>query len=423
MEEDRVEDAIRELQTYFVGHSVIFHLSVGLSVLLFVGAVFKWIEDTAAAEIKSSAGHWLLRVDRKSSEIQAVEVQDWPTIFAALFDRAFGEKHLSWRCFRRSCAASALAVTLLLLLSFWTAERRVWTWLWGAVLAAALLNVVVPDYLSLLESRWVLSLMCRTRSAVMWSALLVVNFVLTSAIAWTAFVFTLHDLLLISGCATAGIALSPRVMWTVLKSAVNYFPMVSSMFGGPTRPFVAIFVYPAFLTSIWIWLFAAAGLTIKAASRASIALNWLVRIQDISQKPLQSIGRVAGLGVCVVYCVVALGWHGAAWLRPDWARQHTGVTEHVDIKASVPPAFARCKDSRLAPPREGLSPCDLDGNGVVDECDVRLAMDAALQVIPCGRADIDRDGKCTVVDVQRVANAARKGGQCVVGQAQVGKAR
>ena len=50
-------------------------------------------------------------------------------------------------------------------------------------------------------------------------------------------------------------------------------------------------------------------------------------------------------------------------------------------------------------------------------------MDAALQVIPCGRADIDRDGKCTVVDVQRVANAVRKGGQCVVGQAQVGKAR
>ena len=57
-------------------------------------------------------------------------------------------------------------------------------------------------------------------------------------------------------------------------------------------------------------------------------------------------------------------------------------------------------------------PCDVNHDGVIDDTDMQLAIDQALQKAPCGTADIDKDAKCTVIDVQRVVNAAH-GGACI----------
>jgi len=55
------------------------------------------------------------------------------------------------------------------------------------------------------------------------------------------------------------------------------------------------------------------------------------------------------------------------------------------------------------------SPCDVNGDGVVNVVDVQLEVNMALGISPC----TNPDGQCTVVQVQRVVNAAL-GGQCVV---------
>jgi hypothetical protein len=60
------------------------------------------------------------------------------------------------------------------------------------------------------------------------------------------------------------------------------------------------------------------------------------------------------------------------------------------------------------------SPCDLNGDGVVDVTDVNLSVQAALGAIPC-TADLQRTGTCNVVDVQRVINYITNGGVCKVG--------
>ena len=43
------------------------------------------------------------------------ELPNWPSMFVALFDRVFTEKHLSWRCFRRSSVASVATVLVIFL--------------------------------------------------------------------------------------------------------------------------------------------------------------------------------------------------------------------------------------------------------------------------------------------------------------------
>jgi hypothetical protein len=61
----------------------------------------------------------------------------------------------------------------------------------------------------------------------------------------------------------------------------------------------------------------------------------------------------------------------------------------------------------------GHNRCDLNRDGVVDAKDVELEVQMALKVIPC-TADVNRDGECNVIDVQRIVNA-RLTGICRVG--------
>jgi murein DD-endopeptidase MepM/ murein hydrolase activator NlpD len=52
--------------------------------------------------------------------------------------------------------------------------------------------------------------------------------------------------------------------------------------------------------------------------------------------------------------------------------------------------------------------CDLNSDGVVDAKDVELELQMALKIIPC-TADLNGDGECSVIDVQRIVNASLSG--------------
>lgn len=59
--------------------------------------------------------------------------------------------------------------------------------------------------------------------------------------------------------------------------------------------------------------------------------------------------------------------------------------------------------------------CDLNGDGIINGADVAIAISQALGTVPCTNADLDQNGNCSVVDVQRVINASRGLG-CRIGQ-------
>jgi hypothetical protein len=62
-----------------------------------------------------------------------------------------------------------------------------------------------------------------------------------------------------------------------------------------------LWFYPAFFTSIWLWLYAGSGFLLKAARHFDIGFQWFNGHADIEHKPLQAIGLVAGVLVAIVY--------------------------------------------------------------------------------------------------------------------------
>jgi hypothetical protein len=58
--------------------------------------------------------------------------------------------------------------------------------------------------------------------------------------------------------------------------------------------------------------------------------------------------------------------------------------------------------------------CDLNGDGVVGAADVQIEANATVGAAACGAADLDGNGRCDVVDLQRVI-AAATGSPCRIG--------
>lgn len=81
-----------------------------------VWALFDRAETVATEEAKQAVARWLRNLD------PAGPLEWWPATFAAVFDRVFGARHLSWRCFGRSCVASVASVAILT--GLWVVLRR-----------------------------------------------------------------------------------------------------------------------------------------------------------------------------------------------------------------------------------------------------------------------------------------------------------
>ncbi|WP_171182137.1 hypothetical protein, partial [Ruegeria sp. HKCCD8929] len=90
--------------------------------------------------------------------------EGWSRSFISLFDAVFGSNHFSIRCFVRSTIATLIAVIVIWLLmgSVDVIGVRMQSELaLGSVLVIGLMINVIADYVSLLETRWLLGNMPR----------------------------------------------------------------------------------------------------------------------------------------------------------------------------------------------------------------------------------------------------------------------
>ena len=285
------------------------------------GIVWKFFERVEAVlteQTKLEIAVWLLGV--KVGE----KVEPWHETFAKMFDRVFGTKHLSWKCFWRSCIASYGALFLVLVLDWFvhdssgvvydpsghphispTAITSVFSDIfYGRAAVAWLLPISLvanlgPDYVSLLESRWMLRQVkhCTVRATIVR---LVLDLVLTIVIAAIATYVGQVLLNLVYGSRT-----SADVLFAIpsTREVTMSFPhsMFSNWFVASLSYSGFLWFFPAFFTSIWLWLYAGSGFLLKAARRFDIGFDWFNRKFDIEKKPLQSIGLVAGALVALVY--------------------------------------------------------------------------------------------------------------------------
>jgi len=236
--------------------------------------LFQQAETVVKPEVKAAISQWLQNLNPTTA------FANWPVTFAAVFDRIFGERHFSWHCFIRSCAASFLAVVIATLV--WAALRPSQftafvqylknTSLFAVFLFAALLNLI-PDYLSLLETRYIIRWMSKRASTFRILGLLAFDLLATAAIficwLWAAF----------------------------MLGRLSY--------KGLLRPPILIFFSSTFFTSVWVWLYAGSGLLVKLGQYLGIGVKVLKVVLDIENKPLRSMGYVAILLVTLVYLVAA----------------------------------------------------------------------------------------------------------------------
>jgi hypothetical protein len=151
---------------------------------------------------------------------------------------------------------------------------EMWWWLlisFGVLWSLLLVNVL-PDYVSLLETRLLLKMMREATTA-------------------RICLLFLCDLVFTVGTAFC---------WNLALSAVVGESGQPSVMLDPRRAGLWM-VYPAFLTSTWLWLYVASGFLLKAARRFDISLNWFNRTFDVEHQPLQSIGLVAATLCTLAY--------------------------------------------------------------------------------------------------------------------------
>lgn len=72
------------------------------------------------------------------------------------------------------------------------------------------------------------------------------------------------------------------------------------------RTVAFVSLLPAFLPSLWVWLYASSGLVLKVARRFDLGFDWFKRHLDVEKKPLQSLGLVSGVLVSLTYWTIAL---------------------------------------------------------------------------------------------------------------------
>lgn len=266
-----------------------------------VGGLFWKLDDAIADVPRQALSRFLQRF--------AVEppYPNLPEIVAGVFDRVFGTRHLSWRCFSISCLFSALAVTLLTAvylrnnyiqpqLAF---EYDVGTSVIILATTAVALNLI-PDYISLMETRFVVRWMSRTQKLPSLFGYLGLDVVLT------LFIFVSVGGLL--NCIAIAV-LFTGISLDYLFSPLFFAPipeMISALMTKETAALkiggaLGIFLYSTFFTSVWVWLTALGWGAIRLIALAPPLLRAMQYLLPIKERPLRSIGEVAAVIVCLGY--------------------------------------------------------------------------------------------------------------------------
>jgi len=219
----------------------------------------KWSLNLLNEERKDEIRRWLSG---------KVDEHTWAFHFIRLFDGVFGRKHLSWRCFFRSGICSLVAVVLA-----WSILGGFTDFSFRVQQESTLLNVlglgvlinVFADYLSLLETRWLLNILRKPRIFIVQLTMLLLDFILSALIILS-------------------------VIWLYLQTPFNDDEVykISEIIG--LFSLYTVFFYSTFLTSLWSWVFVSSTWIFRAFNQGR-----LYRLLDVEERPDLMLAVVSSL--------------------------------------------------------------------------------------------------------------------------------
>lgn len=244
--------------------------------------------------------------------------ETWPTIFADLFDHVFGKRHATWKCFRRSSVASIIAFGVMILI--WAQlrpeELRKTLIILDFTTVAAitflfLLVNLIPDYFSLLETRYVIRRMGQTQSGFKILAFLALDVLATTLIflASMGLIVAVIDtstffILKFQGEDLSFWIFVGETLFTVFAELVTHGIVLATR--GEAGVSWGVALYTTFFTSVWVWLFALAWGAMRLATRIKPGIRFLIWALPIQDYPIRSIGLAIGALACISYWVFGL---------------------------------------------------------------------------------------------------------------------
>lgn len=261
------------------------------AVMAFFRYVSTFAESELADDIRDSLALRLMLLEQQ-------KVGAWIPDFNRVFDRLFGARHLSWRCFFVSAAISVAMFCLVFFLISGAGELldeitheedlsvKIGMYL-GLGFVAALMNVLM-DYLSLLETRWMLGL------RINMVLKLVLDLVLTALIAYLWTHVAMYLLYLMSDVSKQ----DEMSFIAFCVSMMDRYSLILSQ-GGKVMEVLKPAIITTFFTSIWLWLYGLAQLTIRILAYTT----QFVQILNIEKAPVRAIGVVINGYVFLFGCL------------------------------------------------------------------------------------------------------------------------
>ena len=266
----------------FVNLPFILYLCTWITVSSGLWTLFSMSEDVLNAESKKAISQWLLCLWTLKT------LNNWTSNFIIIFDGIFGnnnkfykiigEEHIS---FLRSSIASYISIFTVTL--YWSVFHfqesfflngsfsfsEVLDIIAGVAIFGTVFNLI-PDYISLVETRYILQLMDKYKSIATTLILLVLDFVITGLI-FTLFFFIIaylnHD---------------------NIYSAIGDIPKLFNFQKNDPSP--TIFFYSTYFSSIWIYLYLISSFLYKFLK--TLKVKFILKL-DIENKPLKSIGFIS----------------------------------------------------------------------------------------------------------------------------------
>lgn len=258
-----------------------------VSWLAFIGGVwgiFDRAEKKASDDVRNRVSGWIRKLKLPNN-------QRWPNAFIQIFDSLFGDRHFTAHCFFRSSIASMFFTLIFFIL--WMAIRPnefeslfAQGWfiaIFGPLLFALIFNII-PDYVSLLETRLILKRMAETHSLSVIALLIVIDAILTTALI----VFVFFLIFFVIGDRTLSYIYDELVRAFLLEAEEGFMSM-------------GIYVYSTYLTSLWLWLYSLSGGLVRALGASGISLK---KFLDIDKHPLRSLGFVSMMLVTIAYLLL-----------------------------------------------------------------------------------------------------------------------
>lgn len=248
--------------------------------------LFKTAEDTLDREIVQSISRYMQGLEPDE------HVKNVPAGFLAAFDAVFGPRMWSWKRILRSAGASVIGVMLfgVMVLSTHSELRRMFfvhasggflsglDTLYRELFVPVFLTLnLVPDFVSLAESRTVIKWMAQTPS-------IAVVPLLALDLVFTLLIFAI-PLALWWGSPS-------KALQNVLECL--FLPVRMGEQSNVNIWYVRIFLFTTLLTSIWVWLYALSGLFVRGTGLfekdVAIVARWFRKDQ-----PLRALGLISSL--------------------------------------------------------------------------------------------------------------------------------